>query len=84
MPAEFDYADAAELFFNRTAKRNLKMSYRRFATAAEAIQFAVEGLGRATLNYATLEVNEQRFEWGAIRGLYDAPGYPLIRNSFAA
>lgn len=84
MSAEFDYSAPAELFFNRTAKRNVKMSYRRFATAAEALRFAVEDLGRGTLNFATLEVNEARFERGAIVRLYDAPGYPFVRNAVAA
>ena len=50
MPAErettpFDYGLAAELFMGRRKGRARQpLSYRRFATAAEAIRFAVEEL----------------------------------------
>ena len=40
----FDYTASAELFIRTKGKRGVRqpLSYRRFATAAEAIRFAVE------------------------------------------
>ena len=79
LPA-FDYSAPAELFFSSSA-RNRRMTYRRFASAAEAIEFAVEELDAAALNFATLEVDEERFERQAIRRLYDDPAYPRLRHT---
>lgn len=56
------------------------MGYRRFATAAEAIRFAIEQLPEALLLGAVLEVNEERFSSGQIRELYESDGYPLSRH----
>jgi hypothetical protein len=81
--AHFDYAASAELFFGGPA-RSRKMSYRRFDTAADAIAFAIEELDPASLNFATLEVDEVRFDRHAIRRLYDGPDYPLIREKAVA
>jgi len=39
----FDYDAPAELFLSRNTKRS-RQKYRRFATAAEAIRYAVEDL----------------------------------------
>jgi|LNFM01.1.fsa_nt_gb hypothetical protein len=76
----FDYAASAELFFGAPA-RNRKMSYRRFDTAVDAIAFAIEELDPASLNFATLEVNEVRFDRHAIRRLYEAAEYPRPRET---
>ena len=56
----FDYAASAELFMPKR-KRGARqpLSYRRFATAAEAIRFAVEELPR-TLG-AWMQVGEKAF-----------------------
>jgi hypothetical protein len=83
MSAEFDYSAPAELFFN-SVKRHPKVGYRRFATAAEAIAFAVEGIGRGTITSVTLEVDEQRFDRNGVRRLFDAPGFPGLRRPVAA
>ena len=84
MTTKFDYSASAELYFSKTFARKRTMSYRRFDSAAAAIEFAVEELGAAALQLATLEVEEERFERGAIRRLYDAPDYPLVRNAAVA
>lgn len=81
--SHFNYADSAELFFG-APMRSRKMSYRRFDTAAEAIAFAIEELDPASLNFATLEVDEVRFDRHAIRRLYDAVEYPYAREKAVA
>ena len=53
----------------------------RFASAAEAIRYAIEILPRAQLRHTSVEVGEQRFEGDAILQLYLAPAYPLDRAS---
>ena len=83
-PAEplnrFDYAVAAEVFTTRgKPTRWTPVNYRRFATAAEAIRYAVEELPPPALLGAVLEVSEDRFDHKGIRALYDRPGYPLPR-----
>jgi hypothetical protein len=79
----FDYAASAELFFGAPA-RSRKMTYRRFDTAADAIAFAIEELDPASLNFATLEVDEVRFDRQAIRRLYEDPAYPRLREKAVA
>jgi len=74
----FDYLAPAELF-TRTARRSL--TYRRFSTATEAIQHAIEVLSPSVLSQTTMEVEETRFEPVQIRALYDGPGYPGKRAS---
>jgi len=62
----FDYNAPAELFLaKRTKSRRAK--YRRFATAAEVICYAVEDLPSLRALGAWLE----------IQGLYEASDYPL-------
>jgi hypothetical protein len=81
----FDYASPAELFFSRRKLRTARgVTYLRFATAAEAIRYAVEELPAAAFPGTYLEVNEERFDSGAIRRLYDADEYPLARPSAQA
>jgi hypothetical protein len=81
----FDYQASAELYPSRSRARGRHpMKYRRFATAAEAIRFAVEELPEPLLLGAVLEVAEQRFDQAGIRSLYDRPDFPLPRRTLAA
>lgn len=61
-----------------------RMTYRRFATGAEAIRFAIEGQAPASLTATALESAGERFEGGAIRALYDSARYPLARSGTRA
>ena len=64
----------------RSAYRN-GMTYRRFATGAEAIGFAIEKLPPEDLGATVLEAGGERFDAGAIRSLYDNARYPLPRHA---
>jgi hypothetical protein len=78
--APFNYSMEAELYsgFAGTFRRH-PVGYRRFASAAEAIRFAMEELSVAALAGAALEVGDQRFDSHGIRRLYEASNYPLAR-----
>ena len=76
----FDYSADAELFPRRSSKRTTQIGYRRFSSAADAIQFAMEILPAALLPGTFLEVNEQRLGADEIRQLYEDVGFPLPRR----
>jgi hypothetical protein len=78
----FDYKAPAELFTSKAAKRPIR--YVRFASAAKAIQYAIEELPRELLVATTLEVNEERFDGFGIRRLYDNSRYPFRRKEEGA
>ena len=56
---------------------NRREKYRRFATAAEAIRYAVEDLRTPKAFGAWLEVGDARFNSSEIQRLYEADDYPL-------
>ena len=76
---EFDYNAPAELFPSRTKHGKGRVKYRRFETAAEALQFAIEEMPPPVLLGAFLEVEEQRFGAEEMRSLYSSAAYPLRR-----
>jgi len=77
----FDYAASAELFMPKR-KRGVRqpLSYRRFATAAEAIRFAVEELPSGQTLAPWMQVGDERFNSDDIRRLYESTGYPRRRR----
>ena len=78
----FDYGLPAELF---TAKRKgvsrQRLGYRRFATAAEAIRFAVEDFPAVRALGAWMQVGDERFDSEEIHRLYESDDYPLQRRT---
>jgi hypothetical protein len=59
MPS-FDYNAPAELFLAKRTKSS-RENYRRFATAAEALRYAVETLRTPKAFGAWLQVRDERF-----------------------
>lgn len=80
----FPYTASAELYPSRRYAKSAREQYRRFKTAAEAIQFIMEDVPGTWLIGSFLEVNERRYDGDAIRALYQAEGYPLQRQQVAA
>jgi hypothetical protein len=74
--AAFDYTAPAGLLAitGRGSER-----YRRFATGAEAIRYAIELLPVPLLRWSILEIGREWFGGEQIRQLYDNPAYPLSR-----
>jgi hypothetical protein len=80
----FDYGAAAELFPGRQHSRIMgAVTYMRFAAAAEAVRYAIEVLPAKLFLGTFLEVDEERFNSGEIRRLYDSVEYPLRRRPAA-
>jgi hypothetical protein len=76
----FDYGAEAELFPPNGRKFGRQsMGYRRFASTAQAIRFAMEELPSARLIGAYLQVDEARYDGPEIRRLYESADYPLKR-----
>ena len=77
----FSYATEAELFPAAIRKKKRAgFAYRRFETAAAAVQYAIEELPADSLNGAYLQVDEARFDQNGIRTLYEAEEFPLVRR----
>jgi len=56
------------------------ISYRRFATAADAIRFAVEDFTAIRTLGAWMQVGDERFSSDDIRRLYESSSYPRRRR----
>jgi len=69
----FDYSSPAELYLSRPRRHT---DYRRFATAAEAIHYAVEELSTGRSLSAWMLVGDERFNKNEINRLYDDDDYP--------
>ena len=69
----FDYSSPAELYLSRPRRYT---DYRRFATAAEAIHYAVEELSTGRSLSAWMLVGDERFNKNEINRLYDDDDYP--------
>jgi len=65
---------------SHSARRNA-MTYRRFATLAEAVRFAIEDLPVEGLAATVLETDSDRFDPDAIRALYARAEFPLRRRA---
>ena len=78
----FDYRAPAELFMGkRRGSPWQRLGYRRFATAAEAIRFAVEDFPAIRTLSASMQVGDERFDSDEIYRLYESDDYPLPRRT---
>lgn len=80
----FNYGASAELYPSRRFAKTPREQYRRFKTAADAIQYIMEDRPASWLIGSFLEVNERRYDGEGIRALYEAEAYPLPREQAAA
>jgi Arc/MetJ-type ribon-helix-helix transcriptional regulator len=71
----FNYSSPAELYLSR--RRGRHTDYRRFATAAEAIRYAVEELRTRRSINAWMQVGDEQFNNEEINRLYDDDDNPL-------
>ena len=77
----FDYAASAELFVpKRKRGPRQPLSYRRFATAAEAIRFVVEEFRALRTLGVWMKVGDERFNGDDIQRLYESTSYPRRRR----
>ena len=78
----FDYDAPAELFMaKRKGGTRQPLGYRRFATAEEAIRFAVEDFPAIRTLGAWMQVGDERYDSDSIHQLYDSSEYPLKRRA---
>jgi hypothetical protein len=75
----FNYTASADLYRFTSAKVRGHARYKRFDTAADALQFAMEGMPSHLLTGSILEVDEARYDGRDIRKHYEAEDYPLER-----
>jgi hypothetical protein len=76
---KFDYQVPAELFMAKRKGGPKRLGYRRFATAAEAIRFAVENFPAIHTLGVHMQVGDERFNSDDINRLYESSEYPLHR-----
>ena len=74
-------ADAGRAMSRATYRSALV--YRRFASGAKAIRYAIEELSAGALAASVLVVNGDRHDPAAIRALYASADYPLRRAAAA-
>lgn len=80
--APFDFSEAAELYGGSSWKgRRRPLTYRRFDSAAQAISYVVEEIAGAGSTGCVLEVQGERYDYAAIRKLYDSSEFPLKRKT---
>ena len=77
----FDYGSPAELFTAKRKGPRKRLGYGRFATAADAIRFAVEDFPAIRALDAWMQVGDERFDSEEIRRLYESDDYPLRRRT---
>jgi Arc/MetJ-type ribon-helix-helix transcriptional regulator len=78
----FDYSADAEFFPRRRSDRGTShVGYQRFASAADAIRFAIEELPPKLLTGSFLEVNDERLGAEEIRQLYNDDRFPLPKKA---
>jgi hypothetical protein len=78
----FDYGIPAELFMGkRKGGARQPLRYRRFATAAEAIRFAIEELPAVRALGAWMQVGDQRFDGDDIQRPLREQGLPTATAS---
>jgi hypothetical protein len=77
----FNYTTSADFYRFTSAKVRGHARYKRFDTAADALQFAFEGMPPGLLMGSILEVGEARYDGKDMRKHYEAEAYPLERCS---
>ena len=77
---DINYDLPADLYLSRRYAKTSRDQYRRFETAAEAIQYIIEERPGSWLIGSFLEVDERRYDGHAIRALYESAAYPLPRE----
>jgi hypothetical protein len=74
-------ASAAFFFIFEEISRRAPTGYRQFATAAEAIRFAVEEFPAVrTLGACWMQIGDERLDSDEICRLYESSNYPLQRD----
>ena len=77
---KFEYDAPAEVYSsNGRGAQKRPVTYRRFASSAEAIQFIIEQLPELMQRGTVMEVGDERFEFTQICELYNSEHYPLSR-----
>lgn len=78
---DIDYGAQAELFTGRRGYSLHPMRYQRFASASEAIKFAVEEIAPEHFQGTYLQVEDDRFDRHEIGRLYNSVDFPLARKN---
>ncbi|QDZ09607.1 hypothetical protein [Devosia ginsengisoli] len=75
-----DYHARAELYLGSDRHTAMAQGSRTFATAAQAIRFALEEAAPVSLHGAMLEVGGATFTRDDLVALYHSPAFPLPRK----